>query len=612
MFAAQVELIYQLTPRNLISSVAVSILTAALLLTHRTARVVAAWWIAVNLISVARYACIRIYWKRRPPIHEARRWAGYATLGSLLAASLWGVAVSVLAPPWGTEAFTLVVFIAAGVPAGALIANTPLFSQYAAVLFPILTPFAVNLFLASGDPFRFLSGCITIIYAGAMASIGKAASEKIVEGFTLKFENADLVERVSGVNKDLQREVERRLNAEIGLTEAKEQAEAASLAKSRFLAKMSHEIRTPLSGVLGMNELLMHSRLSPEQRRQTEAIEESARSLLRIIDDILDFSRIEAGTLQLVTSNFDPRDVVARSVGLFAGRARAKGLDLTWTVDDWVPSLVLGDRDRLQQVLTNLIGNAIKFTSKGSIRVEAGLISHEDPCVLKFRIADTGRGIPKEVQPLLFQPFSQADDSAARRSGGAGLGLAICRQLAGLMGGDIWIERSEPDGTVFAFTVRFCPARYLSGTSQTPEPALILEGGINLGAAILVAEDNPVNSEVVLAHLKNLGCTADLVEEGTAAVAAAARGGYDAILMDCQMPGMDGYEATRTIRKHEAIRSLRPVPIIALTASAMAGDRQRALESGMDDYISKPFTRVQLARTLSHWLARKESQRSET
>ena len=400
------------------------------------------------------------------------------------------------------------------------------------------------------------------------------------------------------------------------LASALDRAREATRMKNRFLANMTHEIRTPMNGVLGMLDLLLGTQMPAEPRGYAEQARQSGNALLAMLNDVLDLSNIESGTLKIERAPFGLAAELEEIGSLFALRARAQGLKFSSVIPPEIPARVVGDRSRLRQVLGHLIGNAIKFTERGEVGLAVGLVKEMPETVtLRFTISDTGIGIARDKQRRLFQSFTQADDSSSRKYEGAGLGLAISKQIVELLGGEIDVRSDPGRGSTFWFTAVFGRDHSVSvaspaaaaPTKTAVAPQQIREEIAHTPAQslrrlsrVLLAEDNKVNQRITLRLLEKLGIQADAVINGREAVEALAKHDYDLVLMDCQMPEMDGFEATLAIRQKE--RNGRRTPICALTANSMSSDRDQCLSAGMDDFMSKPIDLEQLQKTIEKWV----------
>ena len=432
----------------------------------------------------------------------------------------------------------------------------------------------------------------------------------------LEEEVSKRTELLEMANNRLEHEIEDRKRAENIAIEAQRKAEAASLAKNRFLAGVSYEIRTPLNGVLGMGDLISRTELSEQQRRYVDIIQHSGQSLLEIINDILDLSKIEAGKLELEMAGFELNGVIESVVGLMIKPAHDKGLTLTCHRADDLPHTVWGDEVHLRRILMNIVGNAIKFTEKGEVTIRVSTINNPGQRVLLgFEVSDTGIGIESGIQARIFDSFTQATYATTHNYEGVGLGLAISKQLVEKMGGEIGVESTLGKGSTFRFTVWLgvLSDRVETGSAtESKDREDAREMKTTYQARILLSEDNPTNQTVALAMLETLGCRVDVARNGKEAFDAFSNASYDLIFMDCHMPVMDGFEAVKAIRQMEDGNPGTHIPIVALTADALTGTQKRCIAAGMDDYLSKPFSYEQFSAVLSKWLTQKNRQEGIT
>jgi len=574
--AEQVATLYRLAPFTLAMSVVAATFTWAILDWATDAATLAGWMLAHHAVILGRYLLVRAYERATPAPAAAGRWAARFVAGTVAMGLVWGLIGTAFRPPEGHALAGVAIVIIIAVGAVGLFTLGQLFAAYAGLAVPLLAPALVALMVSDGPAERSYGIVVGVVLFVAMSNARRGA-RSFADSIRLRLEVARVAE---------ERE------------HARAAAEAASRAKSQFLANMSHEIRTPMNGIVGMAELLASSRLDDRQRRYIEALHRSADSLIDIINDVLDLSKIEAGRLELAAVDFDLRASVAEVIELMRVRAEEKGLALELTFEDTVPRQVRADPIRLRQVVTNLVGNAIKFSERGSVCVSVAQEPRADALALRFEVADTGIGLTPEQCGRIFEAFTQADASHARKYGGTGLGLAISRELVELMGGRIGVTSAPGRGSKFWFTAMVERAAG-SDAATTPEPLAPLSGHV------LLVEDNELNLVVARGMLEAVGLTVSVAMDGREAVQAVSRHRYDLVLMDCQMPELDGFAATQQIREREsAAGASARATIIALTANAVAGDRERCIASGMDDYLAKPLRMADLHGMLRRWLER--------
>ncbi len=531
---------------------------------------------------------------------------GYGYFVAILLTALgWGIAGYLLYLDNPAEQM-LLAFVLAGISSGGVSVMSPILKLYFLYLVFVLLPIIIRLGLM-GDEYTVLA-LSTVFYMLVMASIGLRINESILRSLELRFHNESLIRFISqarneseDINEELSSEIENRKRIEKELQKSKEIAEAASRTKSEFLANMSHEIRTPMNGILGTLQLLQGSSLSESQKEYVSIAYSSGESLLSLLNDILDFSKIEAGKLQLESIPFDLRNIARELSILLKQKADEREIDLKLDIDAEIPEVIKGDSVRIRQVLTNLLTNAIKFTEKGSVTLKVVVLEKNEKSVrLRLEVNDTGIGISEEAQRKLFNAFTQADGSTTRRYGGTGLGLAIVRQLVTMMRGRLGVKSEEGKGACFWAEIAFeIPVlEQLEEKEQAQQSiAEVLEG------KVLLVEDNPVNQIVAKKMLEKVGLTYEVANNGEEAINRLKLAHeFKLVLMDCQMPVMDGYEATQALREYETETQAERLPVIAMTANAMEGDKEQCLAAGMDDYVSKPVNQVKLKETLAKWL----------
>ncbi len=551
------------------------------------------WWALALFTAAARYGLARRFLAAAPDASTAMLWRRRALVSALLAGLVWGGGGLVIMMEADESARLFAALVMAGMVAGAVPILSSVPEAFRAYTAPVMLSIIVPSLWNSLEQSNLMLAIVATLFLLALVRSASFFHDSLDKSIRLALNMRAMVEQLEA---------------------AKRGAEAASTAKGQFLAIMSHEIRTPLNGMLGMAQLLLMPGLREGEREEyAKTILASGQTLLALLNDVLDFSKVEAGRFELKPTLFSPEELLAETRSLFAETASSKGLAFATRWCGWPGQLYRGDQARLRQMLVNLANNALKFTSSGAVSIEVHPVSEGDGCaILEFSVTDTGIGIPEDKMELLFLPFSQIDGSNTRQYGGTGLGLSIVRNLARLMGGDAGVSSRPGQGSRFWFQVKVETLaadepvdRERSAPAAANLPAA--RQGRHVGRRVLVVEDNAVNRKVVISLLAKLGLETESAENGDLAVQALSRQPWpDLVLMDCQMPVMDGFTATIMIRRLESegdAASRRPrLPIVALTAGVFVEDRDNCLAAGMDDFLAKPVSLEQLRTVLDKWL----------
>lgn len=590
-----------------IAGIAMAIIWVGLIWKDLPHEVLSVWLGVMVLLFLYRLAVhyLKLYSDdSRLPVDKyiVRRWY---LVSVFLTGAGWGV-TSILMFPYNELHQIVLAFILVGVSASG-VSYSPVAWVYYGYVGTVLLPLMLRLFYVGGEVYYALSA-MTGFFLGVMIMAVHRMYKASIAELELSYKNEALISDLTEAGKNLEQlnaslkgEIEHSKLIEAELKKARDRAEKMSRAKGEFLANMSHEIRTPMNGVIGTLQLLEDTELNTEQKDFVKTAHKSAEALLAILNDILDLSKIEAGKLQFENIAFNLRQIISDIVTLHSLKAEQQGVSLHQDIDEKLPAYIMGDPTRMRQVIVNLVSNALKFTRKGEVRISVQVLSADDRMVkLKIAVSDTGIGIPQEAQQNLFKAFTQADGSTTRKYGGTGLGLAIVSQLVNMMHGNLGVDSEEGRGSTFWFSADFAIAEQQADKADEKSGD---ESELTLDAKILLVEDNPINQMVASKMLEKFGLKPELANNGIEALEKLKQQAFDLVLMDCQMPEMDGFEATREIRQR-AVMAIgdKPLPVVAMTANVMSGDRERCLEVGMDDYIGKPVKRDKLEAVLRKWI----------
>jgi len=592
-------------PDNIISII-VAVILALMLWQNEPHQQIKIW-----LAYMAAISCMRM-------LMDFMRWSKHYRLSGhpvfirvylsliLMSAAGWGASGYYLFPASPVEQLVLG-FVLAGIAAGAVPVIASVLKLYNLCLVLILVP-AVAHFAILGEGYTVVAFAISG-YLVIMLMSGALVNRGIMSALDTRFNHESLIKFMSearnesdDLNEELAAEIEQRKSIEVELLKARKVAESVSKAKSEFLANMSHEIRTPMNGILGTLQLLQDSDMDTEQSEYVGIAYNSGEALLSILNDILDFSKIEAGKLELEFVPFDIKNLMKELMVLLKQKADEKNVELKTEIDKELPEAIKGDSVRIRQILANLMTNAIKFTEKGAVTIKISVLEKIEKTVrLRIEVNDTGIGIPDAAQKKLFNSFTQADGTTTRKYGGTGLGLAIVRQLVTMMRGRLGVNSEEGKGSSFWVEINFeIPAREKLESGQE-SPAVVNDV---LQGHILLVEDNPVNQVVAKKMLEKAGLSYEVANNGEEAVDRLKQSHtFNLVLMDCQMPVMDGYAATEALRAQEKETGQERLPVVAMTANAMEGDKEKCLSAGMDDYVAKPVNQQVLKETLGRWLS---------